>query len=331
MFRFIITCIFSTVFVLSVKASDHVRFGTNWLAQAEQGGFFQAIADGTYEKYGLSVEILPGGPQANNRFLLINGKIDFYMNANLISIFNGAEQNIPTVAVAAIYQRAPIILMSHPGVGLDRFEELKFATAFVGRENLATDFRWLKQAHGFSEENVRPYTFNPQPFIVDLHSIQQGYLTAEPFQIENKAGFKPNVFLLADYGFDSYSTLIETRREIVEQNEDLVQRFVNASIIGWYHYLYGDNKEANQLIKAANPDMTDEQIAFSVGKLKEYGIVDSGDSLTKGIGAMSDQRVKSFFEKMASAGVFNSSLNYSAHYTTRFVNQYTGLDLHQGQ
>jgi NitT/TauT family transport system substrate-binding protein len=250
------------------------------------------------------------------------------MNANLISVFNAAEQNIPTVAVAAIYQRAPIIFMSHPGVGLDRFEDLKHATAFVGRENLATDFRWLKQAHGFSEDNVKPYTFNPQPFIADLHSIQQGYLTAEPYQIETKAEFKPNVFLLADYGFDSYSTLIETRRDLLEERPDLVQRFVDASIIGWSHYLYGDNQRANALIKALNPDMTDGQIAYSIAKLKEYGIVDSGDALSKGIGAMSEERIKSFFQKMVDAGVFDRSLNYSRQYSMGFVNHGVGLSAH---
>ena len=306
-------------------ASDKVSFGTNWLAQAEQGGFFQAVADGTYASYGLDVTILSGGPQSNNRLMLASGKLDFYMNANLISLFSAVEQKIPTVGVAAIFQKAPIIFMSHPGVGLDRFDDLKGATAFIGRENLATDFRWLKQVHGFSEDKVKPYTFNPQPFIADIHSIQQGYLTAEPFQIEKKAGFKPNVFLLADHGFDSYATLIETRRDLFDANPDLVQRFVDASILGWQHYLHGDNAAANALIKQSNPDMTDDQIAYSVGKLKEYGIVESGDALSAGIGAMTDARVESFFKKMAAAHVVRDDLDFRAAYSLRFVNKGVGV------
>lgn len=325
MLRYIYSSLILLIAITVAQAADHVRFGTNWLAQAEQGGFFQAVADGTYAKYGLEVEILPGGPQANNRYMLANGKIDFYMNANLISVFNAAEQKIPTVVVAAIYQRAPIIFMSHPGVGLDKFENLKTATAFVGRENLATDFRWLKQAHGFSEELVKPYTFNPQPFIADEHSIQQGYLTAEPFQIERKAGFKPNVFLLADYGFDSYSTLIETRRDLLETKPDLIQRFVDASIVGWYHYLYQDNHASNALIKKLNPDMTDEQISYSVAKLKEHGIIDSGDALSRGIGALSVSRIDGFFKKMSDAKVLAEDLDYTKHYSTQFVNRGVGL------
>ena len=309
------------------SGSDKVSFGTNWLAQAEQGGFFQAVADGTYARYGLEVTIMPGGPQTSNRLLLAAGKLDFYMNANLISHFSAVEQKIPTIGVAAIFQKAPIIFMSHPGVGLDHFEDLKEATAFVGRENLATDFRWLKQVHGFSEEKVKPYTFNPQPFIADVHSIQQGYLTAEPFQIEKKAGFRPNVFLLADYGFDSYSTLIETRKDLVEPNPDLVQRFVDASILGWRHYLHGDNAAANALIRQANPDMTDEQIGYSVGKLREYGIVESGDALSSGVGAMTDARIASFFRKMVAANVVPEDLDYRAAYTLRFVNKGVGIHL----
>ena len=307
------------------SAADSVTFGTNWLAQAEQGGFFQAVADGTYARYGLDVKIVPGGPQTSNRLLLATGKLDFYMNANLIALFAATEQKVPTIGVAAIFQKAPIIFMSHPGVGLDRFEDLKNATAFVGRENLATDFRWLKQVHGFSEEKVKPYTYNPQPFIADVHSIQQGYLTSEPFQIEKQAGFKPNIFLLADYGFNSYSTLIETRRELVETNPDLVQRFVDASLLGWRHYLDGDNAAANALIKQANPDMTDEQIAFSAAKLRDYGVVDSGEALTQGVGAMTDARIDSFFEKMAAAKVVRSDLDYRSSYTLRFVNKGVGI------
>ena len=238
-----------TSLIIPAQAADSVTFGTNWLAQAEQGGFYQAVADGTFLDYGLDVKILPGGPQINNRLLLVSGKIDFYMDANLISLLTSAEQNIPTLGVAAIFQKAPIIFMSHPGVGLDRFEDLPHATAFIGKENLATDYQWLKLVHGFKDENVKPYTFNSAPFIADQNAIQQGYLTSEPYQIELKAGFKPNVFLLADHGFDSYSTIIETRRDMIEQSPDLVQRFINASIIGWYHYLYGDNRAANAVIK----------------------------------------------------------------------------------
>ena len=311
----------------SAHAADKITFGTNWLAEAEHGGFYQAVVDGTYAKYGLDVKILPGGPQANNALLLATGKIEFYMGANMIQALTAVEQGVPTLAVSSLFQKDPIILMSHPGVGLDKFEDLPKATAFVGKENLTSVYQWLKLAYGFKEEKVKPYTFNPAPFIADKNSIQQGYLTSEPYEIEKQAGFKPNVFLLADHGYDSYSTTIEARRDMVEKSPDLVQQFVDASAIGWYNYLYGDNKAANAAIRKDNPDIRDDQIAYSIAKMKEYGIVDSGDTLTQGIGAMNDARMKSFFDKMVQAKVVKADLDYRKSYDLRFVNKKVGLDL----
>ncbi len=309
------------------QALDKVTFGTNWLAEAEHGGFYQAVVDGTYEKFGLEVKILPGGPQTNNRLLLATGKIDFYMGANLIQAFAALEQQIPTKIVAAIFQKDPQILMSHPGQGLDKWSELPRATAFISKEGLASFYQWMRAEYGFSEARVKPYTFNAAPFIADKSSIQQGYLTSEPFEVERQGGFKPNIFLIADYGFDTYATTIEARKAKVEEQPDLVKRFVDASIIGWYHYLYGDNSRANAAIKRDNPEMTDEQINFSVSKLKEYGIVDSGDTLTAGIGAMGEARIKSFYDKMVKAGVVPAGLDYRQAVTLQFVNHGVGLEL----
>ena len=308
-------------------AADKVTFATNWLAEAEHGGFYQAVVDGTYAKYGLDVKIVPGGPQANNGLLLATGKIDFYMGANMIQALTAVEQGVPTLVVASMFQKGPEILMSHPGAGLDKFADLPKATAFIAKENLSAVYQWLKLAYGFKDEKVKPYTFNAAPFIADKNSIQQGYATSEPFEVERQAGFRPNVFLLADYGYDSYSTTIEARRDMVEKNPDIVRRFVDASAIGWYHYIYGDNKAANDAIKKDNPDIGDDQIAYSIAKMKEYGIVDSGDSLTLGIGAMTDARMKSFFDKMAKAGVVKADLDYKKSYDLSFVDKKTGLDL----
>src|SRR5665811_668721 len=188
----------------------------------------------------------------------------------------------------------------------------------------------IRDRYGFSEQKVRPYTFNPQPFIASPQSAMQGYVTSEPYAVEKAAKFKPGIILLADYGFNSYSTLIETRRAITDKTPDLVQRFVDASIIGWYNYLYGDNAPANALIKKLNPEMTDELLAYSVARMKEYGIVDSGDTLRDGIGAMSDARAASFYDKMVRAGVVRPDIDYRKAYTLRFIDKGVGLDLRPG-
>jgi NitT/TauT family transport system substrate-binding protein len=306
---------------------DKVSFGTNWVAEAEHGGFFQAVADGTYRKYGLDVTIVPGGPNDNNRMLLIAGKIDFFMAANTLMSFDAVTNDVPVVTIAAIFQKDPQVLLTHPELKITRLEELKPLTLFVSKEGISSYFQWLKSEYGFSEKNVRPYTFNPQPFIASAQSAMQGYVTSEPFAIEKTAGFKPGIILLADAGFNTYSTLIETRRDVIDKKPDLVQRFVDASIVGWYNYLYGDNSAGNAMIKKLNPEMTDELLAYSVGKMKEYGVVDSGDSLRDGIGAMTDDRVASFFNKMVKAGVVRSDMDYRKSYTLRFVNKGVGLDL----
>ena len=308
-------------------ALDKVTFGTNWLAEAEHGGYYQAVVDGTYAKYGLDVTILQGGPQANNGLLLASGKIEFYMGGNMILGFSAVEQNLPIIIVAADFQKDPQIFMSHPGVGFDKWTDLIKATAFVGKEGLVSFYAWMTSAYGFKEENVKPYNFNAAPFIADKNSIQQGYLTAEPFAVEKQGGFKPNIFLLADQGYSTYATTIETRPELVAKSPDLVQRFVDASAVGWYHYLYGDNSKANAAIKKDNPDISDEQIAFSIAKMKEYGLVDSGDALKLGIGAMTDARMKDFYDQMVKAGVVKAGLDYKKAYTQQFVDKGVGLEL----
>jgi NitT/TauT family transport system substrate-binding protein len=305
-----------------------IRYGTNWVAQAEHGGYYQALVDGTYEKYGLKVTIVPGGPQANNRMLLPVGRIDFYMGGNMVQAFSAVEENIPTVVVAAHFQKDPQVLLAHPGQGYEKFEDLKKSNnILISKEGVATFYQWMKTEFGFKEEQVKPYTFNPAPFIADKTAVQQGYVTSEPLAIEKAAGFKPVAFLLADNGFTTYATTVETRREMVEKQPDIVQKFVDASAIGWYNYLYGDNKKANELIKRDNPEMTDEQIAFSIAKIKEYGIADSGDAAKLGIGAMTDERMKDFFDKMVKAGLFKANLDYKKAYTTQFVNKRVGLEL----
>src|SRR3954447_4535069 len=232
---------------------DKVMFGTNWVAEAEHGGFFQAVADGTYKKYGLDVTIVPGGPNENNRMLLIAGKIHFFMAANTLMSFDAVANNVPVVTIAAVFQKDPQVMLTQPDAKVPKIEDLKPLTLFVSKEGMTTYFQWLKSEYGFDETKVKPYTFNPQPFLADMKSAMQGYVTSEPFAIEKEAKFKPTIVLLADNGFNTYSTLIETRKELAESKPDLVQRFVDASVIGWYNYIYGDNSAGNALIKKMNP------------------------------------------------------------------------------
>ena len=305
-------------------ALEKISFMTDWRAEAEQGGFYQAKVDGTYARFGLDVTILQGSPQTNNLLLLSAKKIDFSIASNIISVLNAAQNNIPITAVAAIFQKDPVVLLSHPNVGLDKFQDLTKATAYVATGGLNSFYLWLKKAHGFRAEKTKLYNFNSAPFIADNRSIQQGILTSEPFIIQKNSNFTPNVFLLSDYGYGSYGSIIETRNDLIKKNPDLVQRFVDASIIGWYNYLYGDNSAANEALKKDNSEMTNEQIAYAIKVMKEKGIVDSGDASKLGIGVITDDHFHRFVTTMKESGVVPQTADFSNSYTTKFTGKEIG-------
>jgi NitT/TauT family transport system substrate-binding protein len=310
----------------AAHADDKISMIMPWTAQPEQGGFYQAQAKGYYKKYGLDVMIRPGGPQLNTSQLLAAGAVDFRIGRNSGETINFAINSVPAIAVAAILQKEPSVLIAHPDVGINSFADMKGKPIAISQSVFDTWWRFLKHKYGFTDAQMRPYTFQVAPFLVDKNLIQQGFLTSEPFTIEKQGGFTPKVFLIADAGYLAYSTTIETTRAMVEKNPDLVQRLVNATIEGWYDYMEGDPQPANLLIKKENPDMTDAQIVYSRAKMKEYGIIEGGDAAKLGIGAMTDETWKSFYDDGAAAGIYPANVDYKKIYTLKFVNKGHGLN-----
>ncbi|MDE0303498.1 MAG: ABC transporter substrate-binding protein [Albidovulum sp.] len=317
----------AAIFAAGPSASaEKVIFGTNWLAQAEHGGFYQSVADGTYAECGLDVEIRPGGPQVNNLALMLAGKIDFHMGGSMLSAFNSVAEEIPVVTVAGLFQKHPQVILTHPGKA-ETFEDLKNMTLLLGDNLYATIYQWMMAEYGFTKEQRIPYTFNPAPFLADENLGMQGYLSSEPYLVQKEGGFVPTVFLIADAGYTTYATTIETMAQTIADRPDAVQCFVDGSILGWYNYLYGDPSAANELIKQDNPQMTDDKIAYAIDRMLAVGIVDSGDALELGIGVITDEKVEGFFNKMANAGVVPADLNFGAAYTTQFVGNGLGMDI----
>lgn len=319
----------ATVIATAASAGGHlteVKFGTNWVAQAEHGGFYQSVADGTYEECGLSVEILPGGPQVNNRALMLAGRIDFHMGGDLLQAFSAVKEGVPVVSVAAIFQKHPQVIVAHPGEA-ESWEDLKDLTLLIGDNGFQSYYQWMIAEHGFTAEQREPYTFNPAPFLADKRKGMQGYLSSEPFLVEKEGGFTPNVFLIADAGYSTYATTIETMQQTIDERPEVVKCFVEGSIKGWYNYLYGDNAAANALIQEANPEMTSDKIAYAIEKMLENGIVDSGDAETMGIGVITDEKVSDFYAKMVEAGVIEDTIDPTTAYNTTWVGQGLGMDL----
>lgn len=313
----------------AAQAQDKVTFATNWKAQAAHGGFYQALVDGTYKKYGLDVTIQQGGPSVNNRPLLPAGRIDFLMTGNLLHSFDNVKNKVPTVVVAAMFQKDPQALMAHPGQGYEQFEALKNAPlALVAKDGQFSWWQWLKAVHGFRDEALKPYNYNLGPWLANPKAVQQGYSVAEPIYAERQGKFKPVVHLLADHGFSTYSTLVEARVDMVKNKPDLVQRFVDASAIGWVNYLYGDRQAAAAAMVKDNPEMTVAEMEASVALMKAQGIVDSGEAATQGIGAMNAARVQDFYAQMVKAGLYKpGEVDLGRVATYQFVNKRVGQDL----
>src|SRR5262245_22604417 len=305
-------------------AAETVSFGTDWKAEAEHGGYYQAIAAGIYQRHGLEVSLRQGGPQVNHAQLLAAGRLDFNLSPNSFGPLNFVSEKIPMVAVAAIFQKDPSVLIAHPGQGNDSLAALKGKPIMIGSDTRITSWMFLKSKFGYTDDQIQPYTFSVAPFLADPKAIQQGYLSSEPFTIEAQ-GVKPVVLLLADAGYSTYGSLIQTSNKLVLEKPELVRRFVDASIEGWYSYLYGDPAPANVLIKRDNPEMTDALLAYGIAKMKEYGIVDSGDARKYGIGAMTERRWRDFFETMSRAGVYRKDLDFRKAYTLQFVNKKVGM------
>lgn len=314
---------------LPALAQEKVVFATNWRAQAGHGGFYQAVADGTYKRLGLDVEIQQGGPQVNNRPMLPAGRIDFLMTGNLLLTFDQVKNGVPVTVVGAIFQKDPQAIIAHPGQGYDKWDDLKKApTVLVSKDGQFSFWQWMKADHGFRDEQLKPYTFNLGPFLADKRTVQQGYSISEPINVKRQAGFDPVVHLLADHGFSTYSTLIEARTETVRNRPELVQRFVDASILGWVNYLYGNRKAANARMLKDNPEMTEAEIEASVALMKSQGIVDSGEAAARGIGAMSTARIQDFHAQMIKAGLYKpGEVDLSKVAVLQFVNKGVGQDV----
>ncbi len=299
-----------------VQAQDKFTYMTNWYAQAEHGGFYQAVAEGIYKKYGLDVTIKMGGPQVNITQMMAAGQTDCIMGSSDIQMMQVREGGVPVVTVAAFFQKDPQVLIAHDDV--KKFEDLKGKTILIAAQAQRGYWLWLKSRFGLTDEQTRPYTFNIQPFVADPNAAQQGYLTSEPYAIQ-KAGVKSTVLMFSDYGYPAYATTVSCMEKTLKDRSKQVAAFVKASAEGWKSYL-ANPAPANALIKKDNPNMSDDQLAYSVAKLKEVGMLTGGDAATQGIGTITDARAKASYDFLVAAKLLDpSKVQVARTYTTEFI------------
>lgn len=293
----------------------NIRFATDWRAQAEQGGFYQALATGEYRRRGLDVQIVQGGPGVNVPQLLASGAVEMGIGSNSFIVMNLAAEKAPVKAVAAFMQKDPQVLIAHPGQGVGSIADMKGRPILLGDASITAFWVWLKAKYGFTDSQVRKYTFNPAPFLADKRIVQQGYLTSEPYTIEKAGGIKPVVFLLADEGYPTYAAMVLATDKMIQGDPKTVKAFIEASAAGWDSYLNGDPSGADALILKDNPEMTPDILAQARAKMKAYGIVGPKETL----GQMSDQRWADFFKVAADQGVYPATLDYKTAYTLQFL------------
>lgn len=311
-FRILSALLLGIVFAAPGAAQPLTKlvFTTNWYAQAEHGGFYQAVAEGIYRKHGLDVEIRMGGPQVNGLQILVARQADLFMGYDIQTV-QAVAQGLPVVTVAATFQKDPAAIIAHPDV--KSLEDLKGRPIYISPASHTTFWPWLKARYGFTDAQLRPYSFSVQPFLVDTRAAQQGYITSEPYSIE-KAGIKPSVFLLADQGYPPYAETIVVTRGTLAARKDAIQRFIRASAEGWKSYL-ADPARGNALIKRDNPRIEDGLIAYGVARMKEYGLVTGGDAAKLGIMTMTDDRWAKTAEFMRSAGLVKPEFPVRNAYT----------------
>jgi NitT/TauT family transport system substrate-binding protein len=303
------------------KPQLKISFVTDWKAQAEHGGFYQALAEGLYAKHGLDVTIREGGAAVNVPQLLAGGAADFGIGSNGFIPLNMIREGVKIKAVMAVFQKDPQVLITHPRDDVKSIADMKGKPIMIGDAATVTFWPWLKAKFGFSDTQIRKYTFNLAPFLVDKNAIQEGYLSSEPYAVEKEGGITPQIFPLADAGYPGYANMVLVPDRWIAEDPEAVQAFVDASIEGWMHYLYGDPSLGNALIRRDNPEMTNELIAQAIDKMKSYGLALSGDAERLGLGAMTDARWQEFFDTMSSEGIYPKNTDYKSAYTLAFVNK----------
>ncbi|MGM0875401.1 MAG: ABC transporter substrate-binding protein [Bacillota bacterium] len=289
-----------------------VKLVLNWFAQAGHGGIYAAKDQGFFEEKGLDVTIEPGGPQVSSIQMVASGSADFGITHG-DQLVVARNQGIELVALAAIYQNSPQAFMFHKGHGIEDFDEINGRTAFI--QSGITYWEYLKSKYNLGEVKELAFTGDHMNFIGDVASVNQVYVTGEPFFMEQQ-GIETEVKLISESGYDPYNYVLYVTKDYLEENEETVKNFVTAFVEGW-DYFKETPDETLELIQGVNPDKSMEALQFENEVMKDFSYV--GDAAEHGFGYMSEERWSTLIDQLNEAGVLDKEIAATDIFTTEYL------------
>ena len=303
--------------VAQEKKLTPVRFTLNWIPTPDHSGYYAAKIGGIYEKYGLDVEIRPGGPQVNVHQLLAAKQTDMIMGTTMRA-FNARHEGIPIVTVASWYQKDATTFMLHPDNKASNLADLKANQVMIPNISKVNYWPWMKAKFGFSDDQLKPYDFAYRSWALNPNAISQGYITSDK---PNMAGVGvPNgrSMLLADHGWNQYINTVDVLEEMIEKKPEVIRAFLRATAEGWRQYLK-DPTATNAELTRLNPDLSRETAAYGYEVITTYRLLGVASADEGKIGTISDARLKAFAEEMVKAGAIPASDAYEKSYTLKFM------------
>lgn len=270
---------------LASSASDSlVSVQLNWYPESEHGGVYQAEADGAYSEVGLKVDIRPGGRATPVAPELELGRVQFaFANADDVVVYR--RQGMDIVAVLAAMQDNPRCILVREDSGVESFEDLAGMTL---QRQAGRPFLEFMRSRGILDQ-VRevPYHGSVSSLVGDSKIAIQAYCFAEPL-LAKQQGVNVRKLMVSDLGWNPYSSVLVTTGKLINEQPELVRRFVHATQKGWQDYLSDPSKGNAAILKANKHGMTAEALAFGSKEMRALAVVDGMTSDL--IGQMSLER-----------------------------------------
>ncbi len=279
-----------------------LRVQTDWFAQPEHGGYYQAWAGGGYDAAGLEVEIIQGGPNALPLQSVARGRATFgFSRAD--DVIAAIDRGMPLVIVAATLQRDPQALMFHADDPAETWEDLD------GRRVMAMPGSiWIDYLEHHFEVNLEIVSldYGLGRFLADPELIQQCFISNQPFYARGE-GVEVKTWLIAETGYDPYHALF-AHRDFVRENPETVTRFLRASEQGWREYLEGDPSPADEIILRRNAAMSPEFIDYARQTMRRLNLVTGNPEDGESIGRLDRDRTENLLREMRAMGVIGDGL-----------------------